>query len=379
MSTQRIIQEPILVDENEKVIRVQTKHMPSEKWLQKILPTHPELLPTAAIDKKYANLLCIGTELSVDTSKKGKGHIDILYISDHGHLVLVETKLYRNQEACREVVGQILDYAASMRSDWDYDTLANVYKGDLYSDIKKKLGIAMDEDEFIQTVNDNIRNADFMMMIVGDEIRPSVEKIASFINSPMDMHHILVLCEMSTYSIGNHTLVVPRLTTSTKLLERAVIRIKDDRVELISNKPTTKKESGYKYFELSDEEFIAGFTSKNKTISAGTMHEFFDDLRQAGCEITKGTKQAAIGIPGLAAVIHMGDRIWITPSEVIKKAKTAKRKQAVEKFMERLIPMLAKGQTPYNSLNKFYIIASDVITTKREKLIAAFRELQNNL
>ena len=47
--------------------------------------------------------------------------------------------------------------------------------------------------------------------------------------------------------------------------------------------------------------------------------------------------------------------------------------------MERLIPMLAKGQTPYNSLNKFYIIASDVITTKREKLIAAFRELQNNL
>ena len=42
------------------------------------------------------------------------GLIDVLYVSPAGLVTIVETKLWRNPEARREVVGQILDYAKEL-------------------------------------------------------------------------------------------------------------------------------------------------------------------------------------------------------------------------------------------------------------------------
>lgn len=44
------------------------------------------------------------------------GFIDNLYISPAGEVTVVEAKLWRNPEARRKVVGQILDYAAALAS-----------------------------------------------------------------------------------------------------------------------------------------------------------------------------------------------------------------------------------------------------------------------
>ena len=88
-----------------------------ESWLQEVLRIHPDILPTAEIEPIFHPLIPIGREVTV-----GTGSIDNLFISHRGYLVLVETKLWRNPEAKREVVAQAIDYGSSI-SKWSYSSL----------------------------------------------------------------------------------------------------------------------------------------------------------------------------------------------------------------------------------------------------------------
>lgn len=74
----------------------------SEGWLQELLVKYPEILPVAEIEPIFSPMIPIGREVSTET-----GIIDNLYISQRGYPILVETKLWRNPEAKREVVAQV--------------------------------------------------------------------------------------------------------------------------------------------------------------------------------------------------------------------------------------------------------------------------------
>jgi hypothetical protein len=77
----------------------------SEADLQALIQAHPECLPISEIDAMFSAPVPICTELSTPA-----GPIDNFMVTSSGLPVLVECKLWRNPEARREVVGQILDY-----------------------------------------------------------------------------------------------------------------------------------------------------------------------------------------------------------------------------------------------------------------------------
>jgi len=79
----------------------------TEEELQTFLRDHAELIPVDEIELGTPPLLCIGWEVSV-----ASGSEDLLYVDETGLLTIVETKLRKNPEARREVVGQILEYGA---------------------------------------------------------------------------------------------------------------------------------------------------------------------------------------------------------------------------------------------------------------------------
>ncbi|MBM3136060.1 MAG: hypothetical protein FJZ89_12430 [Chloroflexi bacterium] len=94
----------------------------NEAWLQWVSVKHPEILPVAEIEPVVSALIPIGREVITD-----KGIIDNLFISPTGYLVLVETKLWRNPEAKRDVVGQAIDYGSSI-AKWKYEKLEDIVK-----------------------------------------------------------------------------------------------------------------------------------------------------------------------------------------------------------------------------------------------------------
>ena len=88
-----------------------------ESTLQDLLFRYPRTLPIAAIDAAYDSAVPVCRELSTPA-----GYVDALYVNALGRLTLAEFKLWRNPQARREVIGQILDYAKEIAS-WSYEDL----------------------------------------------------------------------------------------------------------------------------------------------------------------------------------------------------------------------------------------------------------------
>lgn len=84
-----------------------------EEWLQELLYSHASILPLRLFDEAFSPAVPIGSEIA---------SIDNLFISPKGLLTIVETKLWRNPEAHRTVVAQILEYASRLAT-WDYRRL----------------------------------------------------------------------------------------------------------------------------------------------------------------------------------------------------------------------------------------------------------------
>jgi len=80
----------------------------NEAWLQGLIHAHPEILPVSQIEPGFAALIPAAREVAC-----GHGYIDNLFVTPAGDIVLVETKLWRNGEARREVIAQALDYVSA--------------------------------------------------------------------------------------------------------------------------------------------------------------------------------------------------------------------------------------------------------------------------
>jgi hypothetical protein len=89
-----------------------------EAWLQRLIMSHPRVLPVDQIERAFEDLIPICMELPTTSG----GYLDNLLITPRGDLALIECKLWRNPEARREVVGQIIDYAKDL-SAWTYEKL----------------------------------------------------------------------------------------------------------------------------------------------------------------------------------------------------------------------------------------------------------------
>ena len=75
----------------------------SETYIQALVHKHPACLPIAEIDAMFSGPVPICTELNTPA-----GAIDNFMVTPSGLPVRVECKLWRNPEARREVVSQIL-------------------------------------------------------------------------------------------------------------------------------------------------------------------------------------------------------------------------------------------------------------------------------
>lgn len=87
------------------VARVPEGEAAREHPLRDLIFDHPAILPLHELDPGIGRVVAVAKELTLP----GAGIIDVLLISEHGRLIVVECKLWRNPQARREVVGQVLE------------------------------------------------------------------------------------------------------------------------------------------------------------------------------------------------------------------------------------------------------------------------------
>ncbi|MFZ2171862.1 MAG: DUF4268 domain-containing protein [Methylococcaceae bacterium] len=194
----------------------------SEKWLQNALFANPQCLPVREIDPHIGELIPVCTEIET-----GAGTADILYVTPTGQIVLVETKLWRNPEARREVIAQILDYAKQLTT-WTYEDLAResaiaTKKGPGYI-LACLQNHGVEEAAFVDGINRSLKTGDFLLLIVGDGIRSGAESLVGFIERYGHLRFGLGLIEVAAYRLPNsELLLLPRILAKTEVLQRTVL------------------------------------------------------------------------------------------------------------------------------------------------------------
>ncbi|SAL07826.1 hypothetical protein AWB81_08326 [Caballeronia arationis] len=198
----------------------------SEADIQHYVQAHPSCLPITEIDPIFAGPVPICTELNTPA-----GAIDNFMVTPSGLPVLVECKLWRNPEARREVVGQILDYAKEL-SRWSAADLQRAVrqrlnrKGDPLLESVRAVDPTVEESLFNDALTLNLRRGRFLLLIVGDGIREGVEALVEYLQAHAGLHFTLGLVEMPIYLMpGGGRLIVPRVLARTAVITRTVVAV----------------------------------------------------------------------------------------------------------------------------------------------------------
>ena len=114
---------PVLIRNNETIVLQRVPLMEkvfNEKWLQNLLFENPTILPFSDLEPTFDRSIPIVRELGTEA-----GPVDLIYMNSKGYITIVETKLWRNPDARRSVVAQIIDYAKEI-AEWSYEQFIGI-------------------------------------------------------------------------------------------------------------------------------------------------------------------------------------------------------------------------------------------------------------
>jgi len=192
-----------------------------EDALQTLLENYPQIIPGKQIDpggEDPPQFVLLRREMPV-----GSWSLDHLYVDQKGVLTLVETKLIQNPESRREVMGQLIEYAANAKENWasgrvrqyatDFWNKKNESLDDLLLDA---FGQELDVEDFWNEVELNLKSGRMRLMIGADEIRPEVRRMIEYLNREMQNAEVLGL-EFKCYGDDQSQMVlVPTLIGQTQ-------------------------------------------------------------------------------------------------------------------------------------------------------------------
>ena len=218
---------PIIIQNDEEFLLERSESL-DEASIQNLVFKFPSCIPISEIDESYNPCISVCTELNTPA-----GPLDIFMVTPNGELVIVETKLWRNPEARRVVIAQILDYAKEL-SKWSYEDLQREVNRRLKTSGNKLYDIAknsdpnhlLNESDFVDGVSRNLRRGKCLLLVIGDGIREGAAGIAEFLVSSGHLNFIFAMIELAIYNsekIGQ--ILVPRVMVKTIELQKITIDI----------------------------------------------------------------------------------------------------------------------------------------------------------
>jgi len=210
-----------LIQDDGQLVEMGEQPYGSEEKLQELVAKYPNLLAGSQIDPAAPRRwLLVSREVGIPGEEYGSAHwaIDHLFVDQDAIPTLVEVKRSTDSRIRREVVGQMLDYAANGTAYWQIDALraafnANCEKKDLDPDDEVAKFVEegeADPEAFWQRVRDNLRAGKVRMIFVADAIPAELQRIVEFLNRQMDPAEVLAV-EIKQYTRGNLRTLVPRV------------------------------------------------------------------------------------------------------------------------------------------------------------------------
>ena len=223
-----------LLHANEGLTPLDEAEYDSEDLLQEMLANHPDLLAGDQIDPDSPRRwLLVAREVTVhDDSGQGRWSLDHLFLDQDGIPTLVEVKRSSDSRVRREVVGQMLDYAANSTMHWPdgwirsrFDETCGTEGEDAVSKLRQFLGRDggaddSDVDRFWEGVEINLRDKRIRLLFVADAIPVELRRIVEFLNEVMSPTEVLAV-EIRQFAGQDVRALVPRVTGQTEATRQA--------------------------------------------------------------------------------------------------------------------------------------------------------------
>jgi len=202
----------------------------AEAVLQALLADHPEILAGGEPAGKGHGWLLVRREAGVADAEDSADRwaLDHLFLDAAGVPTLVEVKRSSDTRARREVVAQMLDYAANATAFWRVDSLQAWFEAecerlgtDSVAALEATFGIT-DPGSYWEGVQTNLAADRIRLVFVADEIAPELRSIVEFLNRRMTETEVLAI-EVKQYvdTQGERQTIVPRLVGQTEAARAA--------------------------------------------------------------------------------------------------------------------------------------------------------------
>jgi len=220
----------VYLRDGEALIAMREEPYATEAVLQRLLADHPDLLAGDQGDvEEPRRWLFVSQELSLASEEDGSGrwYVDHLFIDQDAVPTLVEVKRSSDTRIRREVVGQMLDYAANAVVYWNVEKLRAAFEArceqrgaEPDEEIRDHAGADSDSESFWARVKTNLAAGKLRLVFVGDEIPRELRRVVEFLNGQMSTTEVLAV-EVKQYVGVGHQTLVPRLIGQTEEARRA--------------------------------------------------------------------------------------------------------------------------------------------------------------
>lgn len=213
-------------------LRKMTPSVPeSEDRMQVLVAAYPELITDGDGD-----LLLIAREPTIgDGEASARWALDHLFVTREAVPVLVELKRASDTRIRREVVGQLIDYAANASAHWAAGTIASAFAKTVGTDqadaiLSDFIG-DRDPDEFWNQVDSNLTSGRIKLVFVADVIPRELGVVVEFLNSQMKADVRAVELRWFTGE-GGVTTLTPRVIGETERAAASKGRPRQPPIEL---------------------------------------------------------------------------------------------------------------------------------------------------
>jgi hypothetical protein len=213
-----------LLNSNSELVEMTESPYFTEDIFQKLLADHSKII---SLDQVYKDnprrWLLISREMGIADSLIGgsRWSLDHLFIDQDGIPTLVEVKRSSDTRIRREVIGQMLDYAANAISYWPIDGISSAFERrceiegqNSEEELAGFLKESLYKDKFWETVHINLKAGKIRLLLVADVIPKEMQRIIEFLNEQMSPCEILGL-EIKQFSGQDLKTLVPRVIGAT--------------------------------------------------------------------------------------------------------------------------------------------------------------------
>ena len=166
--------------------------------------------------------MLVSREVSLASEEDGSGRwsVDHLFLDQDAVPTIVEVKRSTDTRIRREVVGQMLDYAANAVVYWPVEMLRAKFEEsheEPQQELSEFLDVEADLEGFWQKVKTNLQAGKVRLIFVADEIPAELRRVVEFMNQQMDPAEVLAV-EIKQYVSQNSSLktLVPRIIGQTE-------------------------------------------------------------------------------------------------------------------------------------------------------------------